>query len=117
MRLYLMMKSSIRLKLDKAAERCEEVGRMLADPEILGRTDQFRELSMEYARLEPTARAWSGFLQQEQDLAAAEALAADGDAGMRALGAEEAERLRGLLATSEAGLQRMLMPHDPRDSA
>ena len=110
-----MMKSSIRLKLDKATERCEEVGRMLADPGVLGSTDQFRELSMEYARLEPTARAWSDYLAQERDLAAAEALAADPDPGMRALGEEEAGRLRGMLAESESGLQRMLMPHDPRD--
>jgi peptide chain release factor 1 len=115
MRLYPMMKSSIRLKLDKAAERCEEVGRMLADPGVLGSTDQFRELSMEYARLEPTARAWSGYLAQERDLASAEALAADPDPGMRSLGEEEAVRLRAGLAASESGLQRMLMPHDPRD--
>jgi peptide chain release factor 1 len=110
-----MMKSSIRTKLEKAAERCEEVGHLLAEPQVLDQPDRFRELSVEYARLEPTARAWRGYRGQEAELAAAEALAADPDPGMRALGEEEVLRLRSVIAASEAGLQRMLMPHDPRD--
>jgi peptide chain release factor 1 len=110
-----MMKSSIRTKLEKAAERCEEVGQLLAEPQVLDQPDRFRELSVEYARLEPTARAWLGFRSQEDELAAAEVLAADPDPGMRALGEEEVLRLRGMIAASEAGLQRMLMPQDPRD--
>jgi peptide chain release factor 1 len=110
-----MMKSSIRAKLEKAAERCEEVGHLLADPQVLERADQFRELSVEYSRLEPTARAWRHYRKNEADLAAAEALAADADPGMRALGLEEVLRLRGTLADGEAGLQRLLLPHDPRD--
>src|SRR5690606_17655276 len=49
------MKASIRQKLEKTSERFEEVGRLLADPAIAGGSDTFRELSMEYARLEPVA--------------------------------------------------------------
>jgi peptide chain release factor 1 len=101
--------------LEKAAERCEEVGQMLADPQVLERADQFRELSMEYSRLEPTALAWRDYRRHEEDLAAAELLATDPEPGMRALGVEEVSRLRGTLAASEAGLQRLLLPHDPRD--
>jgi peptide chain release factor 1 len=110
-----MMKSSIRTKLEKAAERCEEVGQMLADPQVLEHADQFRELSVEYARLEPTARAWREYRTAEADLAAAEVLANDADPGMRTLGEEESVRLHGTLAASEAGLQRLLLPRDPRD--
>ncbi|HYM44187.1 MAG TPA: peptide chain release factor 1 [Steroidobacteraceae bacterium] len=109
------MKVSIRQKLEKSADRCEEVGRMLADPQVLGRTEQFRELSMEYARLLPTATALAEFRRLEGELAAAEALRADGDAGMRTLGEEEAARLRTALAAREDSLQRMLLPQDPHD--
>jgi peptide chain release factor 1 len=109
------MKVSIRQKLERSAERCEEVGRMLADPQVLERADQFRELSMEYARLLPTASALREYRQLETELENAEALSADGDAAMRALGEEEAARLRASLAASSEALQRLLLPQDPHD--
>ena len=109
------MKDSIRQKLEKSAERCEEVGQMLADPQVLGRTDQFRELSVEYARLLPAATAFNEYRRLEAELASAEALRADGDLGMRNLGEEEATRLKGELAARLESLQRLLLPHDPHD--
>jgi peptide chain release factor 1 len=39
----------------------------------------------------------------------------DGDAGMRALGEEEALRLRSALTARSESLQRLLLPHDPHD--
>ena len=109
------MKVSIRQKLERSAERCEEVGHMLADPQILGRTEQFRELSVEYARLLPTATAFNEYRRLEAELASAEALRTDGDPGMRTLGEEEAARLKGELAAHLDSLQRLLLPRDPHD--
>jgi peptide chain release factor 1 len=109
------MKVSIRQKLERSAERCEEVGRMLADPQVIERADQFRELSVEYARLLPTANAMQEYHRLESELESAELLLADGDAAMRALGEEEAARLRAQLAASAEALQRLLLPHDPHD--
>jgi len=109
------MKDSIRQKLEKSAERCEEVGRLLADPQVHARADQFRELSVEYARLQPTAAAFNEYRQLETELASAEALKGDADAGMRALGEEEAARLKGELAARLDALQRLLLPRDPHD--
>jgi peptide chain release factor 1 len=109
------MKDSIRQKLEKSAERCEEVGQMLADPQVSGRTDQFRELSMEYARLLPTATAFNEYRRLEAELASAEALRTDGDLGMRALGEEEATRLKAELVVRMDSLRRLLLPHDPHD--
>jgi peptide chain release factor 1 len=112
-----MMKDSIRQKLDKVAERCEEVALMLAEPQMQGRAEQFRELSMEYARLLPTATAWREYLGLESELQHAEQLRSDADTHMRALGDEEAQRLGTELAAREAALLRLLMPQDPRDAA
>jgi peptide chain release factor 1 len=109
------MKDSIRQKLEKSAERCEEVGRMLADPQVHERADQFRELSVEYARLQPTATALREYRELEGELQAAAALRADADPGMRALGAEEEARLRATLAERSAALERLLLPRDPHD--
>ena len=88
---------------------------MLADPEVLERADQFRELSVEYARLQPTATALREYRRLEAELESAEALRADGDAGMRALGEEEAVRLRGALEARSEALQRLLLPQSPHD--
>jgi peptide chain release factor 1 len=112
-----MMKDSIRQKLDKAAERCEEVALLLAEPTVQERIEQFRELSMEYARLLPTANAWREYQGLEAELHHAEALRGDQDAHMRELGHEEAQRLAGELAAREAALLQMLLPQDPRDAA
>ncbi len=109
------MKVSIRQKLEKSAERYEEVGHMLADPQVLARPDQFRELSVEYARLQPTATALHEYRRLEAELGSAEALRQDSDAGMRALGEEEALRLRTALAARGESLQRLLLPQDPHD--
>jgi peptide chain release factor 1 len=111
-----MMKESIRQKLEKAEERCEEVGHMLADPEVISRSDKFRELSMEYARLLPTAEAIRGFRELEAELRSANDLRGDSDLHMRALGDEEAQRLGSELERREGELQQMLLPRDPRDS-
>ena len=90
---------------------------MLAEPQMQGRAEQFRELSMEYARLLPTATAWREYLGLESELQHAEQLRTDADTHMRALGDEEAQRLGAQLAAREAALLRMLMPQDPRDAA
>jgi peptide chain release factor 1 len=109
------MKVSIRQKLERSEERCEEVGRMLADPQVLERADQFRELSVEYARLLPTATALREYRRLEAELESAELLRSDADPAMRVLGEEEAARLRTELAANEEALQRLLLPQDPHD--
>jgi peptide chain release factor 1 len=109
------MKASIRQKLDRAQERFEEVGQLLSDPEVLARPEQFRELSMEYARLRPTADALQEYRRIEADLQAAQALLGDADASLRALGAEEVARTETQLQQRERQLQLLLIPKDPRD--
>jgi peptide chain release factor 1 len=109
------MKASIRQKLEKAEQRFEELGSLLADPEMLGNSQRFRDLSVEYARLQPTAAAFAGYRQLERDLSAAEDILGDADADMRALGHEETSALRGRLEQHYAELQRLLLPRDPRD--
>jgi peptide chain release factor 1 len=109
------MKDSIRQRLQKLAERFEEVGRLLNTDEIAGGSQQFRELSMEYARLQPLAERVGSYHGLERELAAAQDLQADADPGMRALGEEEVARLRGAIGSEEEELRKLLLPKDPRD--
>jgi peptide chain release factor 1 len=109
------MKESIRRRLEKLSDRFEEVGRLLATADIPGGSLQFRELSVEYARLEPLAERLRHYRELDRDLAAAREMLADTDAGMRSLGAEEVERLESDLAATESQLRSLLLPKDPRD--
>jgi len=109
------MKATIRQKLEKAEQRFEELGALLADPETLGNSQRFRDLSVEYARLQPTAAAFTGYRQLEQDLRDAELILTDADSDMRALGEEEIAAIRQRLALRDAELERLLLPRDPRD--
>jgi peptide chain release factor 1 len=109
------MKPSIRLKLEKTADRFEEVGRLLADPQLAGGSQQFRELSMEYARLEPVAAGFREYVQLEAQEAAANELASDADPQMRVMGEEEIVQLQALLAARDQALSLLLLPRDARD--
>jgi peptide chain release factor 1 len=109
------MKESLLQRLQKMSDRFEEVGHLLASDEIPGGSPRFRELSMEYARLQPLAEHFARYLGLRRDLAAAHDLQSDGDAGMRSLGQEETVRLEGEIGAAEEELRRLLLPKDPRD--
>ena len=109
------MKDTIRQRLEKMTDRFEEVGRLLAAPEIAGGSQQFRDLSMEYSRLQPLAERFGAFRGLEADLAAAQEMSSDPDAGMRALGEEEVTRVKERIDAEEVALAGLLIPNDERD--
>jgi peptide chain release factor 1 len=101
------MKDSIRRKLEKLDERFEEIGRLLSEPEVIARQNQFRDLSMEYSRLEPLVERYRGFVALEADAQIARELAMD----------EELKELASRLEAEESALQRLLVPKDPLDDS
>jgi peptide chain release factor 1 len=109
------MKDSIRQKLERSEQRFEELGHLLSDPEIIAVPQQFRDLSVEYARLQPTAAAFADYRRLEQELASAQDMLSDTDSDMRALGEEELGAVRLRMDQREAELQRLLLPRDARD--
>ena len=109
------MKDTIRNRLEKMTDRFEEVGRLLAAPETSGGSQQFRDLSMEYARLQPLAERFGAFRSLEADLAAAREMSSDPDQGMRALGEEEVARVQERIDAEEGALAGLLIPKDERD--
>ncbi|MCC7461822.1 MAG: peptide chain release factor 1 [Gammaproteobacteria bacterium] len=109
------MNATIRQKLEKACERHEEVARLLADPGLAGSGVQFRDLSMEFARLQPIADGFRDYRRLEHELAAARELLAAGDSALRELADEEVPRLETALQERRQELQTLLLPRDPRD--
>ncbi len=68
------MKDAIRRRLERVADRRAEVERLLADPaRCTARSDRFRDLSIEFARIDPIARGLERLGGRERELAAARA--------------------------------------------
>ncbi len=111
------MKSSIQNKLFQLQERFEEVQALLADPNIIGDQNQFRDLSREYSRLEPVAQDVSRYQDLLQEQTAAEELSRDSDAEMAAMGKEELHAVAQSIETLTNRLMQHLIPVDPNDDA
>ena len=75
------MTPSLRRKLEALAERREELERLLADPGVAADNARFRDLSREFAQLEPVASALAAEARAKADLAAAEAMRGDPELG------------------------------------
>jgi peptide chain release factor 1 len=111
------MKDSIRRKLERLDERFEEISRLLSDPGVISRQNQFRELSMEYSKLSPVVGRYRQFVSLEADLAIARELATDTDPATQAMGQDELTDLTPRIAAEELDLQRLLIPKDPQDDS
>ena len=111
------MKDSIITKLGNLVERHEEVTALLSDPEVIGDQNRFRDLSREYARLEPLVCDYRMWREARADAAAAVELAADRDPELRALAEEELAAANTRLEALELELKKYLVPHDPLDEA
>ena len=109
------MKDTIRRRLERTADRRAEIERMLSDPAVIAKPEKFRDLSVEFARIEPLVRAFERYRERERQLAAAEAMAADKDPAVREMARQEAAELAAAAATDETDLQQMLVPPDPLD--
>jgi peptide chain release factor 1 len=111
------VKDSIRARLQQVDARFEEIGLLLSQPEVMGDQDRFRDLSREYASLEPVVKCWQAWqAATEARDNAREILAEAGDdaelADMARDEVAEAERRVGAL---DSELQLLLLPRDPDD--
>jgi len=111
------MKRSIRTRLSQAEARLEEVGLLLSQPEITGDPPRFRDLSREYAELEPVVAAWREWSEAAGAAADARAMIDDNpdDEEMRALAADELERATARAEALEQRLRLLMLPRDPMD--
>lgn len=107
------MTPSIRHKLEALAERHEEVGLMLTQPEVIADNNRFRSLSREYAQLAPLSVSLREHDVALAELADARAMLADRD--LAELAADDVARLQQRLAELDQELQILLLPKDARD--
>ncbi len=111
------MKESIRHKLESVRDRHEELAGLLADPDVIADQNQFRNLSKEYARVEPVVRLFREFESLNEDIAAAEEMTGDADSDVREMGQEELDLLTSRREALLLDLQKSLIPPDPYDDS
>ncbi|PJE79708.1 Peptide chain release factor RF1 [invertebrate metagenome] len=110
------MNDSILAKLDSLHERFEELSSLLSDAETISNQPLFRQLSKEYAELEPVVTVYNQHSQVHSDLSDARIMVDDGDPEISALAEEEIQSCQHQLEALENQLQLLLLPKDIRDS-
>ncbi len=111
------MKQSLVDKLQQLVARSEELGALLSDPDIINEQNRFRDLSKEYAQLEPVVALFNGYEQAQADQTAAEEMLNDTDADIRAMGKEEIDQLKDTMGELEIAVRKALIPKDPHDDS
>ena len=83
------MNKSIRQKLESTSDRFEEVSNLLADPEIIAQKKKFRDLSKEYARLNPIVSIFKEYQSLLSDIKTVDEMTKDNDHSIVEMGEEE----------------------------
>ncbi|HET6587753.1 MAG TPA: peptide chain release factor 1 [Oleiagrimonas sp.] len=109
------MTPSLQRKLETLAERHEEVGLLLTQPDVAADAARFRKLSREYAQLEPVATALREHQAATRELVEARGMLDEPELGE--LAAADVARLEARLTELDEELKILLLPKDPRDEA
>jgi peptide chain release factor 1 len=111
------MQKSILNKLEFLAGRFDELNALLADPAVIGEQNRFRELSKEYAQIQPLVALHRAWREAEADRDTAEEMLNGSDLSLRALGQDEAKAAAGRLESLELAIKQQLIPKDPHDDS
>ena len=104
------MKSSIRERLHQVSSRYEEVGLLLSQPEVFSDQNRFRELSVEYAQLEPLVKSWERWQTTQASIEEAQLMLEESDPEMRQLAEDELQQSTSRLESLENQIQLLLLP-------
>lgn len=109
------MKESLKLKLQIMLERFQEIERLLAEADVINNQNKFKELSKEYAQLEPVAQSYTNYNKASVDLDELETLINGDDKDLADMASDEIKSAKENLLDLENTLQKHLVPKDPDD--
>jgi len=109
------VKDSIKQKLETLIERHEEIAGLLSEPETMANQNKFRELSQEYAQLEPIVVNFTSYKKSLVEIDEAKVMLKEDDKEMREMAKEELADAQKSEQQLEFTLQRLLLPKDPND--
>jgi peptide chain release factor 1 len=110
-----LMRSTIKNKLELLVKRHQEISSLLSDSTVIADQNRFRDLSKEYAQLEPIVSCYQKYAEAEGGLLEAEEMLNHEEHGLKALAEEEIKQLKPKLELLEKELTILLLPSDPND--
>ena len=103
-------------RLDKTKLRYEELGGLLARPEVISDQNTFRAYSKEHSELEPVVECYDKYLADKRAFDECTALSeGESDPEMKELLKEELDGLRDALDEDASALKIALLPRDPNE--
>ena len=111
-----MSQTSLLEKLEALVIRFEEIGRLIADPEVISDQKRYVKLNKEYRDLEKIAAARNEYKQVLIGIDESKSiLENDSDADMREIAKEELDACTQRLPILEEEIKLLLIPADPQD--
>ncbi len=103
-------------RIEDAVVRFEEVGTLIADPQVISDRKRYVELSREYKELERLTGVGARYRAALTSQAEARELLGADDPDLRQLAREELEEATATVAACEAEISDLLIPRDPEDA-
>jgi len=104
-----------RHKLDDIEKRFEELTARMADPALIGNSDQYRKSAKMHNDLGFVVSKYREWKKADSDLRGARQMLGETDADLRAMAEEDIARLEPLISELEKELTILLLPKDPND--
>jgi peptide chain release factor 1 len=110
------LEPKLKSRLEVLEARYEELGRTLADPDVVADLSRYRSASRAYAELKPVVAAFADYRKAADDLQGARELARGADdPELRGMAQDEARALEGRLEELGRDIKVLLLPCDPND--
>jgi len=102
-------------RLEQIETRYEELGRQLAEPEIISDQQKYQKTAKQHRDLEGLVNKFREYREVRQGIADARAMLTESDPDIRAMAEEELATLEEREPQIEADLKILLLPKDPND--
>jgi peptide chain release factor 1 len=102
-------------RLEQIAARFEDLGRQMADPEVLSDHEKYQKIAKQHRELEPVVEKFREYSQVKTGIADARLMLNESDPDIRAMAQEELTQLEEREPRIEEELKLLLLPKDPND--
>ena len=102
-------------RLEQIEARYEDLGRQLADPEVLSDHEKYQKIAKQHREIEPVVGKFREYRQIRNGIADARMMLGESDPEIRAMAQEELTTLEEREPRIEEELKLLLLPKDPND--
>ena len=111
------MKKSLRQKLDEISMRHQGIEELLSDQNIANDIDKYKNLSVEYSKLDLIVQDYKKYLANESSLKESEEISKNETGDLKKLAEEEIRISKDETTLLEKNLEISLLPEDPSDKS